>query len=1803
VRWSHKQRALVAGLVTVVLLASLTPTLVFGFGFDTDPMSLGFPSRKSVYPRLAAGGDSVHAFWAAGASGVTARSFSDSGRTAGGYSTLSACNPACGMDSWHIAAAGSRVWATWVELEPINPDGPNVGTREQVYAAASTDSGGSWGAPMRISDKTNVSWFPQIAAAGDKAYVMWWDVSKGLRLRTIDGDVPRPDSRVLTRAFRPSSPRVAAADDPSFDYVTVAWDDSKTGLTLESSEDAGTTFPHKVVQAGLELDALASSARHVYGLATERLEGGVTGGVKLLSSANAGGSYSPVGLLNARSCKLGCSSGDVAALDDRVAVAYHDDGGIYVASGQGSSLSTELVAAAPSGGFPRVALSSNATGVVWSIRSTELQRDGTMAAARPDGAGKWTVLSPTQFWGPGAHPNTVLPEISGLNTGFGLAFMAFDSLDGAIRPDTAFQPTYRHADAADPNLELLDVTATQAVDGATLVKGKATKFLAKVRNTTGRSRAVKARLTTRDDGGGETSRTVSVGVKLGTTTLLIPGVDEPVLRPGGETSFSWSVELDSEDKVDEVDETDNLAAGSARVEAPIPDLDVLFVPIRVGGSPHPTCGGTTRATRELEQVLVEHKLVDAVMPLDERRSTYTTSCTALTSPGPKVNTASLLHGLGRIALAAGNTKVVGVTEDGFFKTLSNDPADAVAVGMAFAPAGSGLYRCQDGLLIENGVATGADLGLLRGDVLAHELLHTTGFDHLATTAAPGTWVANGSLLDANHVDLMHENVQLKSWISKGTYDALRATLVDPQPSCSAPARRGRAVWAAALESGPTLAIGGCIDAAGTVTADPFYERETMPDVALGADGDIEARLFDAGGATLGSASFDPHEEKSDGDASAGTPGVGSFRVRVPLPVGTRRVQLYRDGVLRLERTRSATAPTVTVSAPDGGETFTAGDDVTVDWSETDGDGDALHHLLALSTDGGATWSPLAADVTGTSFTFTATDTMVSDDVRVRVDATDGWRTASDASDASFAIVPRTTAGRIVYSVHPDSGSECGALMTIRADGSDPQMLHPGPACNPKWSPDGTQVAFSGGNQGGGIWVVNADGSNPHGIAEGSCTFQYPDWSPDGTQFVFLGCSSLNRVNADGTGLVDLEVDAGTAPTWSPAGDRIAFPHATDTNDTGLGMVDPDGQNLTVVPLNVTMGGVAWSPDATRLAYTGHTPTTASYGYLWTADPDGTNRTNLGPTPPPETSGHYELDPAWSPEGDRIVFMQETNFGTPVPRELAIQNADGTDEVLLTHDGNAGYESAPDWQAVPAPSDAPIVADAGGPYAGPEGSAIALDAADSTAVAPIAAYAWDLDGDGEFDDATGAHASLTPPGHGNLSVAVRVTDERGHADVAGAALTVANVDPVVSFESPGSIDPDGRATIAARVGDPGDSDLALTVDWHDGTPLEDVPLLLRATGAGDVLALHDYAGPGPHTATVHADDGGGGLGQATTGFTALPANRAPTVGNATGKTLVGQPVAIEVPTDDPDGNRLQLTVASGPSHGAAEPVDRDGLERLFIYTPAGGFHGTDTFTVTASDGRGGTAIGTVTITVVAPPGATPEPTAEPTAGPTPSATPTPPPAKPRPVPPVAADAACANGRLQLIDVYPDGRRVRIMGVAPAAARGKMVAITFTATRKRVATARVAPDLSFSTTAPLPARRLRSSDRARYVARVGGLRSRALKLARRMFLRSVTRAANRLSVAGQVVKPLARKGRDRRITLRITTTCAAAASASRGRKFAFSPAASGKFRRTIKLTAGERSAQALYVRAQTRVRRGARSNGLVRTFSLTRGVAVR
>jgi dipeptidyl aminopeptidase/acylaminoacyl peptidase len=84
----------------------------------------------------------------------------------------------------------------------------------------------------------------------------------------------------------------------------------------------------------------------------------------------------------------------------------------------------------------------------------------------------------------------------------------------------------------------------------------------------------------------------------------------------------------------------------------------------------------------------------------------------------------------------------------------------------------------------------------------------------------------------------------------------------------------------------------------------------------------------------------------------------------------------------------------------------------------------------------------------------------------------------------------------------DAEDEYAAIYVINADGTDPTRLTDAVAFDwrPVWSPDGTKIAFHGGDSD--IYVMNADGTDPTPLTNGPAVNWYPAWSPDGARIAF-----------------------------------------------------------------------------------------------------------------------------------------------------------------------------------------------------------------------------------------------------------------------------------------------------------------------------------------------------------------------------------------------------------------------------------------------------------------------------------------------------------------------------------------------------------------------------------------------------------------------------------------------------------------------------------------------------------------------------
>lgn len=124
-----------------------------------------------------------------------------------------------------------------------------------------------------------------------------------------------------------------------------------------------------------------------------------------------------------------------------------------------------------------------------------------------------------------------------------------------------------------------------------------------------------------------------------------------------------------------------------------------------------------------------------------------------------------------------------------------------------------------------------------------------------------------------------------------------------------------------------------------------------------------------------------------------------------------------------------------------------------------------------------------------------------------------------------------------------------------------------------------------------------------------------------------------------------------------------------------------------------------------------------------------------------------------------------------------------------------------------------VARAGGPYPGVEGQAVVLSASGSTG--SISSYEWDLDGDGQYDDASGVAVSWLAVDNGEFTVAVRVSGPGG-SSTAWATIVVESAAPVASLVGPDTVLRGEEVEWQLSAADPSPSDqsagFTFEMDW-------------------------------------------------------------------------------------------------------------------------------------------------------------------------------------------------------------------------------------------------------------------------------------------------------------------------------------------------------------------------------------------------------
>lgn len=164
---------------------------------------------------------------------------------------------------------------------------------------------------------------------------------------------------------------------------------------------------------------------------------------------------------------------------------------------------------------------------------------------------------------------------------------------------------------------------------------------------------------------------------------------------------------------------------------------------------------------------------------------------------------------------------------------------------------------------------------------------------------------------------------------------------------------------------------------------------------------------------------------------------------------------------------------------------------------------------------------------------------------------------------------------------------------------------------PRWSPDGKHLAFLSGQN---LWIMNKDGETARQLTHGENTREILAWNRDGDQVIYCA--------APGTGYAVL----------TGRGELLSLAHPD---------IKPEERAVPVIRrVDIRQGNTqrllyheSWlwlpylSPDGTILVFS--LPEQTGGYRLWTRQGPGFTRADM------RRAG---FDPAWSPRGDRIVFV-------------------------------------------------------------------------------------------------------------------------------------------------------------------------------------------------------------------------------------------------------------------------------------------------------------------------------------------------------------------------------------------------------------------------------------------------------------------------------------------------------------------------------------------------------------------------------------
>jgi len=256
-------------------------------------------------------------------------------------------------------------------------------------------------------------------------------------------------------------------------------------------------------------------------------------------------------------------------------------------------------------------------------------------------------------------------------------------------------------------------------------------------------------------------------------------------------------------------------------------------------------------------------------------------------------------------------------------------------------------------------------------------------------------------------------------------------------------------------------------------------------------------------------------------------------------------------------------------------------------------------------------------------------------------------------------------------------------------------------------------------------------------------------------------------------------------------------------------------------------------------------------------------------------------------------------------------------------GAALVDDPPGGPPPPPPNDPPN-SDAGGPYDGSEGSAVALDgtASDPDGDPTTKSWTWQAGGNVDpgascaFGDATKADTTVTCTDDGTFTLTLSVDDGTAPPVSGDATLTLGNADPSATIDAPSggaSYEVGETVSVSRTVSDAGQNDSrTCQIDWGDGDTT-------------NCSTDHTYGSAEPAvtiTLTVTDDDGGVGSDQVGISITEPP-----------------PPPTTETLTFTPVADAFVNSKRPSRNYGSARRLQvKDGARRSFVRFEVSGVDG-------------------------------------------------------------------------------------------------------------------------------------------------------------------------------------------------------------------------------------------------------------------------